>query len=276
MLSQKILAYTKGLSVKLQGRYVDVIRAHQDVKDVITAIKRIRSRVDDFHMRVYKQVQDMSKLVNVMESKPRQANRQQHRQNIPSNSNTEYYKLNYTIPMLDHFINELDTRFDESSSKSFIEFRQLLPSEVVSNPSKSINDFANIVQFYKDDLPSINSFEAEVDLWYCKWRREQEMARKLDTLGKTLSHTDREYFPNIHTMLVIAVTLPITSCECERSISALRFLKTCLRSTMSQERLNGLAMLQYHKDIHISPEEVVEEFAMRQPRKLLLINQSEK
>ena len=154
VLSQKILAYTKGLSVKLQGRYVDVIRAHQDVKDVITAIKRIRSRVDDFHMRVYKQVQDMSKLVNVMESKPRQANRQQHRQNIPSNSNTEYYKLNYTIPMLDHFINELDTRFDESSSKSFIEFRQLLPSEVVSNPSKSINDFANIVRFFKDDLPS--------------------------------------------------------------------------------------------------------------------------
>ena len=123
---------------------------------------------------------------------------------------------------------------------------------MVSNPSKSINDFANIVRFYKDDLPSINSFEAEVDLWYCKWRREQEMARKLDTLGKTLSHTDREYFPNIHTMLVIAVTLPITSCECERSISALRFLKTCLRSTMSQERLNGLAMLQYHKDIHFT------------------------
>ena len=45
---------------------------------------------------------------------------------------------------------------------------------------------------------------------------------------------------------------------------------------MSQERLNGLAMLQYHKDIHISPEEVVEEFAKRQPHKLLLINQSEK
>ena len=28
VLTQKVLAYTKGLSVKLQGRYVDVVRAH--------------------------------------------------------------------------------------------------------------------------------------------------------------------------------------------------------------------------------------------------------
>ena len=29
---------------------------------------------------------------------------------------------------------------------------------------------------------------------------------------------------------------------------------------MGQERLNGLAMLYYHHDVHIIPEEVVDEF----------------
>ena len=124
----------------------------------------------------------------------------------------------------------------------------------------SLDDFATISLFYEDDFPSINSFEAELDLWHCKWRRERELAPKIDTLGQTLLHADSDYFPNIRTMLVIAATLPVTSCECERSISALRLLKTSLRSTMSQERLNGLAMLQYHKDIIITPEQVVEEF----------------
>ena len=47
----------------------------------------------------------------------------------------------------------------------------------------------------------------------------------------------------------------------ERSISMLRLIKSPLRSTMGQDRLNGLAMLYYHRDVQITPEEVVDEFA---------------
>ena len=39
---------------------------------------------------------------------------------------------------------------------------------------------------------------------------------------------------------------------------------------MTQERLNELAMMQYHHQIPLEADEVVEEFATRQPRKLLL------
>ena len=202
-----------------------MIRAHQDIKDVIASLKEVRSRIDDFHSRMYEQVTALGQLVDVEESKPRQANRQQYRLNTPSNSITEYYKLNFTIPMLDHLINELDTRFDVNCMKNLVEFRQLLPSEVVNKTSMSLDDFATISLFYEDDFPSINSFEAELDLWLCKWRREWELAPKIDTLGQTLLHADSDYFPNIRTMLVIAATLPVTSCECERSISALCLLK---------------------------------------------------
>ena len=67
-------------------------------------------------------------------------------------------------------------------------------------------------------------------------------------------------------------TIPVTSCECERSISALKLLKTPLRSTMGQERLDSLLMLFCHRDIDVSPEEVVTEFAYRHPRRMILIN----
>jgi len=72
------------------------------------------------------------------------------------------------------------------------------------------------------------------------------IAQELNTPEKVLAHTDYDHFPNIHTLIVIVATLPITSCECERSISMLKLLKTTLRSTMTENRLNGLALLQYY------------------------------
>ena len=39
VLSQKILAYTKGLSEKLQRRYVDVVRDIESVKAVIYSVR---------------------------------------------------------------------------------------------------------------------------------------------------------------------------------------------------------------------------------------------
>ena len=46
--------------------------------------------------------------------------------------------------------------------------------------------------------------------------------------------------------VVLVTTLPVTSCECELgSISMLRLAKTSFWSTMSQDCVNGLAMLQH-------------------------------
>ena len=52
----------------------------------------------------------------------------------------------------------------------------------------------------------------------------------------------------------------------------LKLVKTSIRSTMSQDRLNGLAMLQYHRDMSIEADEVVKEFVQRHPRRLILAN----
>ena len=44
-------------------------------------------------------------------------------------------------------------------------------------------------------------------------------------------------------MLLLIATTPINSCELECSFSRLRTIKTYLRSTMSEDRLNGLYLL---------------------------------
>ena len=244
-LTQKVLAYTKGLSVKLQGTYTDVVRAHREVETVKATIRGVRSRVDTFHSNVYEQVLMLSQSIEVVEVAPRQASRQQHRQNIPSSNISDYYKRTLTIPLLDHLSSELDSRFDAGCSQNLIEFMQLLPSEVAKMTSQlRPENFSAVLKLYGDVLPSVRSFDVELDLWQNTWSSDSE-ATELDTPAKVLPAADHDYYPNIRTFIVILATLPITSCECERSISMLRLVKTALRSTMSETRLNGLAMLQY-------------------------------
>ncbi|KYQ52445.1 Zinc finger MYM-type protein 1 [Trachymyrmex zeteki] len=49
-------------------------------------------------------------------------------------------------------------------------------------------------------------------------------------------------------LIRILLTIPATSCTAERSFSTIRRMKTYLRSTMGQSRLNSLAILHIHCD----------------------------
>ena len=55
-------------------------------------------------------------------------------------------------------------------------------------------------------------------------------------------------FPNILSILLLQLTLPVGTCSCERSFSSLRRLKTWLRTTMTEKRLNGLALMSIHSE----------------------------
>ena len=61
-----------------------------------------------------------------------------------------------------------------------------------------------------------------------------------------LGSCDMDSFPNIHSLLVLACTLPITSAEAERSFSLLRRIKTYTRSTLASEHLSDLAEMSMH------------------------------
>ena len=56
------------------------------------------------------------------------------------------------------------------------------------------------------------------------------------------------FFPELLKVLKILATMPVTSCEAEQSFS-LKRLKTYLRSTMGEDRLNSLAVLNIHRGV---------------------------
>ena len=97
-----------------------------------------------------------------------------------------------------------------------------------------------LLEHYHDDFPSPSTLQQELHMWKYKWKLV-EKSRLPDTPSKSLEHADESMFPNIHILLRLICTLPVTSSECERSISVLHRLKTYLRSTMGQDKMTAHA-----------------------------------
>ena len=112
-----------------------------------------------------------------------------------------------------------------------------------------------LCMFYEDSLPLPLSLDAELTLWQRKWERQDPNTVPTTALA-ALKEIGHALYPIIAECLKIFVTLPVITCECERNVSALRRLKTYLRSTMSQTRLIGLALLHIHYNMEIDLDEI--------------------
>ncbi len=71
----------------------------------------------------------------------------------------------------------------------------------------------------------------------------------------------------------ILLTIPVTVASAERSFSKLKLIKTYLRTTMSQERLSGLAMISIENEFldGLNYDELIEEFASKNERRSVFL-----
>ena len=196
---------------------------------------------------------------------PRQAARQNHRDNQPATTPEQYYKRSLAIPFLDHLTSQLNDRFKNADLA--IDGLSLVPSTFANNQNqlgqlpKGLQCLANL---WETDLPAPLYVAAEYHTWVCKWRRAAgDGAHLPSSIQESLRECSADFFPNLHTLLRLVCTLPVTTAECERTISHIRTLKSYLRSTMGQERLNGLALLKIHRAISINHDDAVNSFARR-------------
>ena len=82
-----------------------------------------------------------------------------------------------------------------------------------------------------------------------------------------------DIFPNLFIAIRILLTLPVTVASAERSFSKLKIIKNYLRSSMSQERLVGFALISIESEISGSLEydKLIKEFAEIKARKMNII-----
>ena len=75
--------------------------------------------------------------------------------------------------------------------------------------------------------------------------------------------------PNLWVALRILVTIPVSVASGERSFSKLKLIKTYLRSTMTEDRLNNLAIISIENNVvaNLNLEAAIEKFADMKARK---------
>ena len=80
---------------------------------------------------------------------------------------------------------------------------------------------------------------------------------------------DMGCYPNVDIAYRILLTTHVIVASAERSFSKLKLLKNYLRSSMSQERLNGLSILCIEKEIleSMNFELIINDFASTKARK---------
>ncbi|WAR09628.1 P52K-like protein [Mya arenaria] len=100
-------------------------------------------------------------------------------------------------------------------------------------------------------MPSPLSLESELHIWQQKWKNVESPP---ETLQESLKMCPMHLYLNIHTVLTVSGVFPVTSCECERSLSTLGSMKTKLRATMGQDRLSSMCLLSIHRDVKMDIE----------------------
>ena len=280
VITRCVFDMTLDVTQLLQGKTNDICDGIHLIKSLKDLIARCRSesKIQDYHDEWYGEALKLAQSCGIKEVKPRTCCRQIYRANHPVKGVSDYFKVAITVPLLDYLNSELKDRFDESSLNAYFGMC-VIPDKmirIIENKDSAYSytwkeKFKSFCMFYLDDLPGDElKLDAEMKVWEEYWVKYSDLGYSLpDNSSKTLKHfVFKEGYENIRMALKILATLPVTSCECERSFSSLRRLKTFTRSTMGEERLNGLAMMYIHKDIDPSEDEVLNQFCASGKRRM--------
>ena len=161
------------LTKSLQSEAKDIVQAVSEIDNLVSVLQDLREKVDESHDQWFTEVEHMSTAIGTQPSLPRLCGRQTHRSNIPYQTPREYYRQNITIPLLDHILSELASRFSKHQQTA-VTGLMLIPSVLVTKTLAEVQSrLAQLRDVYNDDLPSPSSFKSEVHTWYLKWTTEK-------------------------------------------------------------------------------------------------------
>ena len=128
-----------------------------------------------------------------------------------------------------------------------------------------------LLKVYASDLDS--DFPSEVVHFAFHLRSSSDLGSKINAAQTQLSYSKKncviETFPNVAIILRICLTLPVANTEGERSFSALKRVKTYLRSSLTQDHDRNFCIMAIEKSFtkSMSFEDIIDKFAEAKCRK---------
>ncbi|XP_058778632.1 uncharacterized protein LOC131652705 [Vicia villosa] len=181
----------------------------------------------------------------------------------------ESFKSDYFLYIIDQAITSFQSRFEQfkiySDIFGFLFGIEMLKSIEVENLKENCFNFERSLKH--NDKTDIDGLDLFMELQILKDIIKVENDTPIDILNY-IKRLDS--FPNAYIAYRIMLTIPITVASAERSFSKLKLIKSYLRSTMSQQRLSGLALLSIEKEIlnEIDYNNLINDFASQKARKI--------
>ncbi|KAF3859972.1 hypothetical protein F7725_000227 [Dissostichus mawsoni] len=172
--------------------------------------------------------------------------------------NPEDYFRSQFFEVVDLLTSELTRRFNQPTLLLLMSMEQVLLT-AVNRGFGSINIPQNLVDMYTGDV-DMERLSTQLSLFPAVLQAHNSSAAerpiiqvtKVATIADMLAAQGRgtqSLFSEVDKLLRLYLTVPMSNATAERSLSSVRRLKTFLRSTMSERRLNPLLFLHIHKDL---------------------------
>ncbi|XP_073360045.1 uncharacterized protein [Aegilops tauschii subsp. strangulata] len=178
------------------------------------------------------------------------------------------FRVKYFFVLVDMAVTSLKDRF-----KELMVFKDIFGFLLSSGTLKSLSDneleecctkFAET--FSLDGSSDVEVYDLISELKIMRFTLPNGVMSAMEIFGHV---REVDCYPNISIAYRILFTVPVTVASAERSFSKLKLLKNYLRSTMTQERLNGLATLCIEKKLldEIDIDPIISDFASRNVRR---------
>ena len=147
----------------------------------------------------------------------------------------DYYSIqSHFFALLDTTITQLQARFHQASMECCSELGKALQTGATNRVT--------------DAYPELPSAQRALEISIFRRSYKYSSIDEAVTLFRSLSTECQQLFPHVEQLLQLLLVLPVSSASSERSFSSLRRLKTWLRATMTQQRLNHVVVLHTHQE----------------------------
>lgn len=262
-----LLSEITPLSRLLQTPTIDFGIAHHHVLSLLkTFDTRETDAINYFKNIVFEQAKEVAKELLVQPTAPRTYQRR-HGQDILDPE--EFYRDRVFLPFLRELKENIEKRLSIFNQIRIQILTRLRPEHITSASCSISELYKKLTDNFFDRLPQPLQLFGELERWKTECIGFMNKPNYINLwMNDLLVKCDPVLYPNIHYLLVFLATLPVTTSSAERAFSALKRIKTYCRSTMVENRLNGLAAAFIHKNVDIDANKILELFVKNHPRRL--------
>ena len=245
VLWEKILGKVEMVSKMLQSKDLDLTAVTTSLSSLLNHLDRLENNFDSFLVEAVQQAKFAGAGENFVLDMTKNLYRYTGRSRglgCDELAKEDVFKASVFLPSIRRCKEQARLRF-EGHHTVVNSFRCLQPKFILSNNSAVfLGACKNLQQVYCNDLSP--QFVDQMISLKDDLESQMILTRGPKGLLELLLESDLQtLYPEVITSIVIFLTIPVTVASAERSFSKLKLIKTYLRSTMSQDRLQHFAIL---------------------------------